>query len=90
MIFDKEPEFRRPPARQTRPSSWLSFIEIFFGALAKMTMTMLGLIVVVFSIFGGGLIDLPTTRKEFKALLVILVVVGIGVVLAVHFNWFPM
>ncbi|SOE93175.1 hypothetical protein SAMN05414139_05948 [Burkholderia sp. D7] len=56
------------------------FAEVLFGGLAKGTMVVVGVAAVVLGVLGGGLTDLPTTRKEWGYLLLVILVAIIGFV----------
>ncbi len=55
--------------------------EIFFGGLAKGTMVVVGVVAVVLGVLGGGLTDLPTTRKEWGYFLAIVLIAVVGLIL---------
>ncbi|QVN21344.1 hypothetical protein [Burkholderia pyrrocinia] len=84
-----KPDLRRPISGPYRQSRWAAVLEVAFGWVAKGTMVLAGLAVVaMMGLTGdlGGLSDLPTTRKGWLYLLLILVV-AVALVFAVHHYW---
>jgi hypothetical protein len=86
MFSNKSPEFRRPRVGPHR-SAWLArFLELFFGAVAKLTMVVALLVFIAIELLSGGtgagasLCDLPTTRKGRRNLFAIVVLIFIGIV----------
>jgi hypothetical protein len=73
----RDEEEREMPNRTPKAAR---FAEVFFGGLAKGTMVVVGIAAVVLGVLGGGLTDLPTTRKEWGYLLLIILVTIIGFV----------
>jgi hypothetical protein len=85
MFSKKTPEFRRPSVGPQR-STWLSrFAERFFGAIAKGTVAIavLSFFILEFFIVGMGhgasLIDLPATRRGWRNLFIVVLVIFIVV-----------
>ncbi|AWV03622.1 hypothetical protein DM992_30905 [Burkholderia sp. JP2-270] len=87
-----KPDLRRPVAGPYRQSRWAAVLEAAFGWVAKGTMVLAGLaMVAVMALTGdlGGLTDLlPTTRKDWLYLLLILVV-AVALIFAVRHYWLP-
>jgi hypothetical protein len=56
-------------------------VEIIFGGLAKGTMVLVGVAVIVLAVLSGGdgLTDLPTTRKELGYFLLFVLVAIMGI-----------
>lgn len=86
MFSRKHPEFRRPTVGPRR-STWLShFAELFFGMLAKATMVIAALVVLALVLLSGGaaLSELPTTRRGWRNLLLVLLVILMAVAIGMH------
>lgn len=72
-----------PHGMPNRTSRFAKFAEVLFGGLAKGTMALAAIILVVLAVLSGnfdGLTDLPTTRKGWGYVLLVIVVVFIGVI----------
>jgi hypothetical protein len=83
------PEFRRPPIG-ARGSTWPHrFAELFFGAIAKATMVIAVLFLVALAFLsgdtGGGVGDIPTTRRGWRNLLLVMLTILIVVALGIYF-----
>lgn len=78
-----------PPSRRIfrRRFSASRIAEIAFGWLAKGTMIVVAIAVVVLSVFsdGAGMTSLPSTRRQWLTLALILAVVIAGVVVYCHY-----
>ncbi|CAI8695741.1 MULTISPECIES: hypothetical protein [Burkholderia] len=86
-----KPDLRRPVAGPYRQSRWAAVLDAAFGWVAKGTMVLAGLaMVALMALTGdlGGLTDLPTTRKGWLYLLLILVV-AVALIFAVRHYWLP-
>ncbi|MGF6640592.1 hypothetical protein [Paraburkholderia sp. MM6662-R1] len=83
------PEFRRPPVGPRRSAWPYRFAELFFGTIAKATMVIAVLLLAVLEIFSGGaggsLSDLPTTRRGWRNLLLVMLTILIVVALGIYF-----
>ncbi|MFJ2988174.1 hypothetical protein ACIPF8_09925 [Collimonas sp. NPDC087041] len=87
MIFDKQPEFHRPVVKPYRRFSLSRFAEIVWNALIQLAKGVAILVYIALAIFGdGGAANLPSTRKEFGMLLVLLLVVEISIVVVAHYR----
>ena len=87
MIFDKQPEFRRPEIKPYRRFGWSRFVDVVCNAIVQVATGAAILIVIILIIFGGGgATNLPSTRKEFGMLLVVLLVFGISIALVAHYR----
>ncbi|AOK19312.1 hypothetical protein WT26_25660 [Burkholderia cepacia] len=88
---DRKPELRRPVAGPYRQSRWAAVLESLFGFVAKGTMALAALIAVVLAILSGEgleLVSLPTTKKGWMRLLLVLAAV-IALVFAVFYFMEP-
>ncbi|NTZ84630.1 hypothetical protein FCJ61_16895 [Burkholderia metallica] len=84
-----KPDLRRPVAGPYRQSRWAAGLEVAFGWVAKGTLVLAGLAMVALAALTGdvgGLTDLPSTRKGWLYLLLI-VVVAVALIFAVHHYW---
>ncbi|KVD47157.1 hypothetical protein WS89_08270 [Burkholderia sp. MSMB1072] len=84
-----KPDLRRPVAGPYRQSRWAVGLEAAFGWLAKGTLALAGLAVVALAALTGdvgALTDLPSTRKGWLYLLLI-IVVAVALIFAVHHYW---
>lgn len=82
-------EFRRPPV-EPRRSTWpYRFAEMFFGTIAKATMVIAVLLLVALELFsvgtGGDIGDLPTTRRGWRNLLLVMLTILIVAALGIYF-----
>lgn len=68
-----------PPSRRIFRSRCLAtrFAEVGFRWLAKGTMVVAEIVVIILS---GGLVDLPSTRRQWSAFLAIILVMAAGVI----------
>ncbi|VWC95256.1 hypothetical protein [Burkholderia contaminans] len=84
-----KPDLRRPVTGPYRQSRWAGAVEVAFGWGAKGTMVLVGLGMVALAALTGdvsALVDLPTTKKGWFYLL--LVVIGVvALIFAVHHYW---
>ncbi|AYQ41012.1 hypothetical protein BLA9940_05596 [Burkholderia aenigmatica] len=84
-----KPDLRRPVAGPYRQSRWAGVLEAAFGWVAKGTMVLLGLGLAALTALTGdvsALTDLPTTRKGWLYLL--LVMVGaVALIFVVRHYW---
>ncbi|OXJ09462.1 hypothetical protein [Burkholderia sp. HI2500] len=84
-----KPDLRRPVTGLYRQSRWAGALEVAFGWVAKGTMVLVGLGMVALAALTGdvsALVDLPTTKKGWFYLL--LVVIGVvALIFAVHHYW---
>lgn len=72
-----------PQGMPDHASRFAKFAEVLFGGLAKGTMALAAIIVVVLAVLSGnfdGLNNLPATRKGWSYVLLLIVVVFIGVI----------
>ncbi|RQR64755.1 hypothetical protein DIE18_06130 [Burkholderia sp. Bp9125] len=74
---ERQPDLRRPVTGPYRQSRWAAAWECVFGLVAKGTMVLAVLIMVAISILTGdaggtGPLPLPTTRKGWWRLLLVL------------------
>ncbi len=84
-----KPDLRRPVAGPYRQSRWAAGLEAAFGWVAKGTLVLAGLVMVALAALTGevgALTDLPTTRKGWLYLLLILVVT-VALIFAVRYYW---
>ncbi|WP_408625576.1 hypothetical protein [Burkholderia cenocepacia] len=84
-----KPDLRRPVAGPYRQSRWAAGLEAAFGWVAKGTLVLAGLAMVALAALTGdvgALTDLPTTRKGWLYLLLILVVT-VARIFAVRYYW---
>ncbi|MCA7968375.1 hypothetical protein LGM42_00570 [Burkholderia sp. AU39826] len=84
-----KPDLRRPVAGPYRRSRWAAGVEVGFGWVAKGTFVLAGLALVALAALTGdvgAVTDLPTTRKGWLYLLLILVVM-VALIIAVHHYW---
>ncbi|RQS37215.1 hypothetical protein DIE03_01245 [Burkholderia sp. Bp8992] len=84
-----KPDLRRPVAGPYRQSRWATGLEAAFGWVAKGTLVLVGLAVAALAALTGdvgALADLPSTRKGWLYLLLILVVT-VALIFAVHHYW---
>ncbi|KVL27055.1 hypothetical protein [Burkholderia sp. MSMB1835] len=84
-----KPDLRRPIAGPYRQSRWVAGLEAAFGWVAKGTLVLAGLAVVALAALTGdvgALTDLPSTRKGWLYLLLV-VVVAVALIFAVHHYW---
>ncbi|HFT8008396.1 TPA: hypothetical protein ACU9T0_000419 [Burkholderia cenocepacia] len=82
-----KPDLRRPVAGPYRQSRWAAGLEAAFGWVAKGTLVLAGLAMVALAALTGdvgALTDLPTTRKGWLYLLLILVVT-VALIFAVRY-----
>ena len=84
-----KPDLRRPVTGPYRQSRWAGALEVAFGWVAKGTMVLVGLGMVALAALTGdvsALVDLPTTKKGWLYLL--LVVIGVvALIFAVRHFW---
>ncbi|OXI84675.1 hypothetical protein CFB40_27090 [Burkholderia sp. AU31652] len=84
-----KPDLRRPVTGPYRQSRWAGALEVAFGWVAKGTMVLVGLGMVALAALTGdvsALVDLPTTKRGWFYLL--LVVIGVvALIFAVHHYW---
>ncbi|EKS9798583.1 MULTISPECIES: hypothetical protein [Burkholderia] len=84
-----KPDLRRPVTGPYRQSRWAGALETAFGWVAKGTMVLVGLGMVALAALTGdvsALADLPTTKKGWLYLL--LVVIGVvALIFALHHFW---
>lgn len=91
MFSNKNPEFRRPAVGPYRSGSPYRLAELFFVLIAKATMALAVLIAVILAILGlatgsaDGFNDLPTTRKGWRNLLLVILALAIVVALGVYY-----
>ncbi|MFL9861527.1 hypothetical protein PQR72_38330 [Paraburkholderia madseniana] len=91
MFSNKNPEFRRPTVGPRRSGSPYRLAELFFALVAKATMAIGVLVVVILAILGlatgsvDGFTDIPTTRKGWRNLLLVILALAIVVALGVYF-----
>ncbi|VWB43680.1 hypothetical protein BLA23254_01957 [Burkholderia lata] len=84
-----KPDLRRPVAGPYRQPRWAGVLEVAFGWVAKGTMVLLGLGMAVLMVLTGdasALADLPTTRKGWLYLLLV-VIVAVALIFAAHHYW---
>ncbi|HEF5874442.1 TPA: hypothetical protein SAY52_006840 [Burkholderia cenocepacia] len=84
-----KPDLRRPVAGPYRQSRWAAALETAFGWVAKGTLVLAGLAMVALAALTGdvgALTDLPSTRRGWLHLLLILVV-AVVLIFAVHHYW---
>ncbi|KVE07450.1 hypothetical protein KPA94_27085 [Burkholderia semiarida] len=84
-----KPDLRRPVAGPYRRSRWAAGLEVVFGWVAKGTWALAGLTMIALAALTGdvgAVTDLPTTRKGWLYLLLILVVM-VALIFAVHHYW---
>ncbi len=84
-----KPDLRRPVTGPYRQSRWAGVLEVAFGWVAKGTMVPVGLgMVALAALTGdmGALADLPTTKKGWLALLLVVFALVV-LIIAVHHYW---
>ncbi|QTO20659.1 hypothetical protein [Burkholderia seminalis] len=84
-----KPDLRRPVAGPYRQSRWAAGLEAAFGWVAKGTLVLAGLaMVALMALTGdvGAVTDLPSTRKGWLYLLLILVV-ALALIFTVYHYW---
>ncbi|WP_244135651.1 hypothetical protein [Burkholderia seminalis] len=84
-----KPDLRRPVAGPYRQSRWAAGLETAFGWVAKGMLVLAGLaMVALMALTGdvGAVTDLPSTRKGWLSLLLILVVT-LALIFAVYRYW---
>ena len=86
-MFSKEnPEFRRPLVGPRRSAWPYRFAELFFGTIAKATMVIAVVLLVVLNLLSGGAgMDLPTTGKGWRNLLMLILAILIIVAIGIYF-----
>ncbi|KVN33341.1 hypothetical protein WJ63_04965 [Burkholderia pyrrocinia] len=87
---DRQPDLRRPVAGPYRQSRWAAALECVFGLVAKGTMVLAVLMMVAISIFSGDVggadsLSLPTTRKGWWRLLLVLALLIAGAAATLYF-----
>ncbi|MPV56429.1 hypothetical protein CFB46_27995 [Burkholderia sp. HI2761] len=83
-----KPDLRRPITGPYRQSRWAAGLEAAFGWVAKGTLILAGLAVVVLAALTGdvgAVTDLPSTRKGWLYLLLIVVVAVVLICAALHY-----
>jgi hypothetical protein len=60
------------------------YAEAFFGGIAKGTLVVVGRAALVLGVLGGGLTELPTTRKEWGYFLLIILIALVGFILFIE------
>ncbi|WP_069706367.1 hypothetical protein [Burkholderia seminalis] len=84
-----KPDLRRPVAGPYRQSRWAAGLEAAFGWVAKGTLVLAGLAMVALMALAGdvgAVTDLPSTRKGWLYLLLILVV-ALALIFTVYHYW---
>ncbi|RQS85773.1 hypothetical protein [Burkholderia seminalis] len=84
-----KPDLRRPVAGPYRQSRWAAGLEAVFGWVAKGTLVLAGLaMVALMALTGdvGAVTDLPSTRRGWLSLLLILVV-ALALIFTVYHYW---
>ncbi|MBN3833888.1 hypothetical protein [Burkholderia sp. Ac-20344] len=84
-----KPDLRRPVAGPYRQSRWAAVLEVAFGWVAKGTMVLVGLGMVALAALTGdvsALADLPTTKKGWLTLLLVMIGV-VALIFAVYHYW---
>ncbi|MBR8068421.1 hypothetical protein SAMN05443026_5857 [Burkholderia orbicola] len=84
-----KPDLRRPVAGPYRQSRWAARLEAAFGWVAKGTLVLAGLAMVALAALTGdvsALADLPSTRKGWLYLLLILIA-AVALLFALHHYW---
>ncbi|RQR44344.1 hypothetical protein DIE21_33765 [Burkholderia sp. Bp9140] len=80
----RKPDLRRPVAGPYRQSRLMAVLEVAFGWVAKGTMVLAGLAIVVLMAMAGAP-DLPTTRKGWLHLLLMIAVLLVLVCAFVYY-----
>ncbi|WP_175779861.1 hypothetical protein [Burkholderia cenocepacia] len=84
-----KPDLRRPVGGPYRQSRWAAGLEAGFGWVAKGTLVLAGLAMVALAALTGdvsALADLPSTRKGWLYLLLILIA-AVALIFALHHYW---
>ncbi|AOR70778.1 hypothetical protein BBJ41_25015 [Burkholderia stabilis] len=86
MFSKKNPEFRRPTVGPRRSTWPYRFLELFFGTLAKATMAVVFLALVALEVLSGGAgaTDLPSTRKGWRNLLLVILLMFVVVAAGIY------
>ncbi|MQQ99815.1 hypothetical protein [Glaciimonas soli] len=74
--------------QQFHHSRWTRFAEIFFGGVAKATMVVVAVAVVILALLSGDLsgIGAPTSRKDFYIFLLIVLLMLLVAGLVAYFH----